>query len=166
MNSSTQAQTGHHSANALNFSIPLRVNSVSSSIKQPKMARKEKGMRPLYIPIAFGLILISPGFPLADQPDQHLIAIPSHPWFTEVLAASVVGWVIGKVKGYSGTQDWLEGYWEHPPGWAVWILDCAVFVGVGGFFGTGIYNPTSFLSAIAAGFTWPIGLGSLATKDQ
>jgi hypothetical protein len=109
--------------------------------------------------------LASPGLAMAAEPEMHLATIPSHPWFVEVTAASVVGWVIGKVKGFSGTRDWLEDYWPHPPGWIIWILDLIVFAVVGGFLGTGIYNPTSLVSAIAAGFTWPMGLGSLATRN-
>ena len=87
-----------------------------------------------------------------------------HPWFVEVLASSAVGWVIGLVKGFSGTKDWLVSYWPTAPPALVFVLDLIVFVGVGAYFGTGIYNPANFLAAMGAGLTWPIGLGSLVTK--
>lgn len=100
----------------------------------------------------------------SNEQVYHLLTMYQHPWFWDVLGASVVGWVVGMVKGFSGSKDWLQQYWKTPPGLVIFLLDCFVFAGVGSVFGTGIYNPTSFLAAIAAGFTWPIGLGSLATK--
>ena len=89
----------------------------------------------------------------------------SHPWFWEVLAASLVGWVLGKVKGFSSSKDWLEGYWPNPPLPVIFILDFIIFVIVGAYFGTGIYNPATFIAAIGAGLSWPVGLGALATKE-
>ena len=87
------------------------------------------------------------------------------PLFAEVMAASVVGWVLGLVKGFSGTKDWLQRYASSAPGFALFVGDLVVFVLVGAYFGTGIFRPTDFLQAVAAGLTWPIGLGALATKD-
>ena len=87
------------------------------------------------------------------------------PWFWEVLAASVVGWVVGMVKGFAGTRDWLSHYWTNSPKAVTFVLDLGVFVFVGAYFGTGIYMPTNFQAALAAGLSWPIGLGALATRE-
>ncbi|MBV9555428.1 MAG: hypothetical protein JO032_21830 [Alphaproteobacteria bacterium] len=100
-----------------------------------------------------------------EPPQYHLVNMHTHPWFWDVTAASVIGWVIGMVKGFSGTKDWLGSYWKNPNPFAIWLLDLIVFVVVGGYVGTGIYNPTTYQAAIAAGLSWPIGLGSLATKE-
>ena len=89
-----------------------------------------------------------------------------HPWFWTVMAASVVGWVLGIAKGFSGSDDWLDKYWPEKPRIVVFILDLLIFVLIGGYIGTGIYNPANFVAAIAAGLTWPIGLGALATKVE
>jgi len=88
------------------------------------------------------------------------------PWFYTVAAASFCGWILGAVKGFSTSADWLKRYTPHPPIIAVFVADLIVFVVAGAYFGTGIYNPTNFVSAIAAGLTWPIGLGALATTDR
>ena len=100
----------------------------------------------------------NPDPPLALQ-NMH-----EHPWFWTVVAASIVGWVLGMTKGFSGSDDWLEKYWPNKPRVAVLITDVIVFVLIGGYIGTGIYNPANFVAAIAAGITWPVGLGALATK--
>ena len=97
--------------------------------------------------------------------DLHLISMHTQPWFWEVLAASAVGWVIGLVKGFKTSKDWIEGYCNSPPLLVVFLLDLLIFIGVGAYFGTGIYNPESLLEAVAAGLTWPVGLGALATTD-
>jgi hypothetical protein len=94
----------------------------------------------------------------------HIKDMHKHPWFFEVLASSFVGWLIGQVKGFSSTKDWLAKYWPRTPLLVVFLLDLFVFVAVGAYFGTGIYNPENFLAALGAGLSWPIGLGSLATK--
>ena len=95
----------------------------------------------------------------------HLTHMHHQPWFWEVLAASVVGWVVGMVKGFAGTRDWLARYWSNSPKLVTFALDLVVFVFVGAYFGTGIYNPTDFQAALAAGLSWPIGLGALATRE-
>ena len=121
-----------------------------------------------YGALAFLGLTLSPGIALAansSEPIYHLLTMHTHPWFWDVMGASVVGWVVGIVKGFSGAKDWLERYWANPPRIVVWLLDLVIFVVVGAYFGTGIYNPTTFIAAIAAGLSWPIGLGSLATKD-
>lgn len=53
-----------------------------------------------------------------------------------------------------------------PPPILVFLADMLVFVVAGAYFGTGIYTPTTFVAAIAAGLTWPLGLGALATTDK
>jgi hypothetical protein len=90
----------------------------------------------------------------------------THPWFWEVLASSAVGWLLGLVKGFSGAKDWLATYWSKTPKAAILILDMLIFIGVGAYAGTGIYNPTSFFAAMGAGITWPVGLGAIATKPS
>lgn|SRR5262249_2989750 len=123
--------------------------------------------RTVFLLVLLAIALAAPPLCFAEPTDEtarHLKDMHHHPWFLEVLAASVTGWVIGLVKGFSGTKDWLAGYWPNPPRVLVFALDLIVFVGVGAYFGTGIYNPANFLAAVGAGLTWPIGLGSLATK--
>jgi len=120
-----------------------------------------------YWGLAFVIVALLPGTGFADtlQQQYHLANMHTHPWFWDVTAASVIGWVIGIVKGFSGSKDWLENYWQNPNPFAIWLLDLVIFVVVGGYIGTGIYNPTTYQAAIAAGLSWPIGLGSLATKE-
>jgi hypothetical protein len=88
----------------------------------------------------------------------------THPFFWDVMVASVVGWVLGMVKGFSSTKDWLTQYWPGAPKPAFFLLDMGVFVIVGAYFGTGIYDPSSFVAALGAGLTWPVGFGSLTAK--
>jgi len=95
----------------------------------------------------------------------HLHNMHKHPWFLEVMASSVVGWVLGLVKGFSGTKDWVEQYWTTPPKSLLFVADLVVFVVVGAYFGTGLFKPNEFLQALAAGITWPVGLGALASKS-
>lgn len=90
--------------------------------------------------------------------------IHNHTFFWTVMAASVVGWVLGMTKGFSTSSDWFKKYCASPPIYAVLVLDALIFVGVGAYIGTGIYNPATFVAALAAGITWPVGLGALATK--
>jgi hypothetical protein len=100
-----------------------------------------------------------------NAPAYHFGNMHQHPWFWDVVGASAIGWVIGIVKGFSGSKEWLDRYWPRAPLLVVWMLDFLVFVVVGGYLGTGIYNPMTFLAALSAGLSWPIGLGALATKD-
>jgi len=86
------------------------------------------------------------------------------PYFPEVMVASIFGWVLGQVKGFSGAKDWLERYWPNSPKPVLFVLDLTIFVVCGAFFGTGIYNPDSLQAALAAGVSWPVGLGALTTK--
>ena len=88
-----------------------------------------------------------------------------HPWFFEVMASSVVGWVLGTIKGFSSTADWLARYVPSKPIVLVFCLDVIVFVIVGGYFGTGIFQPHDFVSALGAGLSWPIGFGALANRE-
>ena len=88
----------------------------------------------------------------------------THPWFWEVLAGSAAGWLLGLVKGFSGARDWLENYWKTAPPLVLLLLDMLIFLGVGAYLGTGIYDPANFLAAMAAGVSWPVGLGALVTK--
>ena len=87
----------------------------------------------------------------------------THPFFWNVLAASTVGWLLGFVKGFSSTLDWLGKYMASPPRLLTFILDALIFVAVGAYLGTGLFSPDSFLEACAAGVTWPVVFGSLAT---
>ena len=118
--------------------------------------------------LLFVLSLHVPVFAQAPSPvvaDYHFRDMHTQPWFWDVLAASAVGWVIGIVKGFSTSGDWIRRYWSQPPLVVIFALDLIVFVVVGAYFGTGIYNPRGFLAALAAGLSWPVGLGALATKD-
>jgi hypothetical protein len=118
--------------------------------------------------LSLGACLVA-GYVLAQEPDTtktiHLNHMHRQPWFLEVLVSSLVGWVVGMVKGFAGTRDWLARYWTNSPKVVTFVLDFLVFVFVGAYFGTGIYNPTNFQAALAAGLSWPIGLGALATTE-
>jgi hypothetical protein len=98
-------------------------------------------------------------------PIIHIPQMHQHPFFVDVMASSVVGWVLGRVRGFSGIQDWLGRYWKDVPRFIIFLGDVCVFVAVGAYFGTAIYDPKSLWAAIAAGLSWPIGLGALATRD-
>ena len=118
--------------------------------------------------IALLLMLFAPILCAAQgsrvDPGSHLLDMPHHQFFPEVLAASVVGWIVGLVKGFDTSKNWLKTYWPTAPLFILFILDLFIFVVVGGYFGTGIYNPQNFLAALAAGLSWPVGLGALTTK--
>jgi hypothetical protein len=101
-----------------------------------------------------------------EKPVYRIANMHTHPWFWEVLVSSAVGWVLGLVKGFSGAKDWLATYIASNSKFLVLVLDMLIFIGVGSYFGTAIYEPTSFLAAMCAGLTWPIGLGSLATRQS
>jgi hypothetical protein len=88
----------------------------------------------------------------------------SQPFFWDVMIASVVGWVLGMVKGFSGSKDWLEKYWVNAPKLALFALDFLVFVLCGAYIGTGIYHPESFVAALGPGLSWPVAFGALASK--
>lgn len=88
-----------------------------------------------------------------------------HPWFYVVLGASTVGWLLGTVKGFHSSAGWVGQYWAGPPKALVFLVDLVVFVGIGGYFGTGIFDPSSFPEAVAAGLCWPVGFGALARRD-
>lgn len=90
--------------------------------------------------------------------------IHNHTFFWTVLASSIVGWVLGMTKGFSTSRDWLQKYWKTPHILAVLLMDALIFIVVGAYIGTGIYNPATFVAALAAGITWPVGLGALTTK--
>jgi hypothetical protein len=102
--------------------------------------------------------------PAPEHTARHVTEMHKHPWFWDVLIASIVGWVLGVVKGFTGSADWLKNYWPKVPVLVIFALDLVMFVIVGAYFGTGIYNPENVLEALAAGLSWPIGFGSLATR--
>src|SRR5687767_12976460 len=95
----------------------------------------------------------------------NLRTMHQHPWFFEVMASSVAGWLLGTIKGFSTSADWLARYLPSRPVVVVFAIDVVVFVIFGAYFGTGIFQPHDFVSALAAGLSWPIGLGALASKD-
>ena len=97
-------------------------------------------------------------------PVYHLENMHHHPWFWDVAIASTVGWMLGMVKGFSGSREWLERYWPNPPSLVIGILDFVIYAVVGGYFGTGIYNPQDLVAAMAAGLSWPVGFGALVSK--
>jgi len=101
---------------------------------------------------------------LPSSPAVHFLGMWKHPYFYEVMVASVFGWVLGLVKGFSGAKDWLDQYWPSRPAVIIFLLDLLIFVVCGAFFGTGIYDPRTMQAALAAGLSWPVGLGALATK--
>lgn len=98
-----------------------------------------------------------------------LWTIHQHPNFYAVMLASMVGWILGITKGFSSSRDWLGNYVENSHWLVVFVLDAVLFVLVGAYIGTGIYEPTSIVAALGAGITWPVALGALASpppEDQ
>jgi len=87
------------------------------------------------------------------------------PFFLTVLFASAGGWVLGLVKGFSTSKNWLEGIGLPSPPLLVFFLDIFIFVGGGAYFGTGFYDPKTFQAALAAGLTWPVSLGAFGTTS-
>ncbi len=82
------------------------------------------------------------------------------------MVASLLGWVLGMVKGFDSSKDWLEKYCKTAPKALLFIIDLLIFVLVGAYVGTGLYQPTTFAAALAAGLSWPVGLGALASKPR
>ena len=115
--------------------------------------------------IATGAVWADPSNGGAN-PGHPIQLMHQDPWFITVAAASMAGWILGAVKGFSTSADWLRKYIAKPPVLLVFFSDLFLFVVAGAYLGTGIYTPTNFVSAIAAGLTWPIGLGALATSDR
>lgn len=85
-------------------------------------------------------------------------------FFFDVMMASIIGWIIGITKGFSSSRQWLSNYLKNTPVVVVFILDLLIFVVVGAYVGTGVYQPTNFVAALGAGITWPVALGTLASK--
>lgn len=93
-----------------------------------------------------------------------ILSMHHQPSFWDVMGASVVGWVLGMVKGFTGSKDWLDHYWTNAPKPVLFVLDLLVFVLCRAYVGTGIYHPDSFVAALGAGLSWPVAFGALATK--
>lgn len=99
------------------------------------------------------------GAPPVDIPTIH-----KQPFFWTVMVASLVGWVLGMVKGFDGAKDWLAKYSSKPPKWALFFIDLIIFVVFGTYIGTGLYQPATFTAALGAGLSWPVALGALVSK--
>ncbi len=96
----------------------------------------------------------------------HLSNMHTQPFFWDVMGSSAVGWVMGLVKGFSGTRDWILRYWPSAPPIITLLLDLFVFVVVGAYFGTGIFDPNKFVAAASAGLSWPLAFGGLTTSES
>jgi hypothetical protein len=90
--------------------------------------------------------------------------IHRQPFFWTVMVASLLGWVLGMVKGFDSSKDWLAKYWSRVPKPLLFLVDLIIFVVVGAYVGTGLSQPATFSAALAAGLTWPVALGALASK--
>src|ERR1017187_565538 len=101
-----------------------------------------------------------PGKPILDIPNIH-----KQPFFWTVMVASVLGWILGMVKGFDSSKDWLAKYLKKVPMFLLFCTDLLIFVVIGAYVGTGLYQPTTFSAALAAGLTWPVALGALASKS-
>jgi len=136
----------------------------------PELYRKvRKAAAPLLVLLILCLLAASTGISWADTTTDGglpIQQIPRDPWFFTVAAASAAGWILGAVRGFSTSADWLKKYLKNPPIALVFMADLLVFVVVGAFLGTGIYTPKTFVAAIAAGLTWPIGVGALVTSAR
>ncbi len=129
------------------------------------MVRLRKSLIYVLLFMFIGLTRFSYGQEETDRV-YNMTNMHKHPWFWDVMVASVVGWVLGRVKGFSTSKDWLNKYWPNSSLPVLFFLDMILFVGVGAYFGTGIYNPDTFVEALAAGLSWPVSLGALATGDK
>jgi hypothetical protein len=90
--------------------------------------------------------------------------IHRQPFFWTVMVASLIGWVLGMVKGFDSSKDWLAKYMKRVPSPLLFLVDLVIFVVVGAYVGTGLSQPATFSAALAAGLTWPVALGALASK--
>src|SRR5688500_9234430 len=97
--------------------------------------------------------------------DYNFGNLHEHPHFWTVMIVSLAGWVTGMAKGFSTSKEWLLQYFPTAPRVAIFVFDLIIFVFIGGYFGSGIYDPQNFYAAAAAGFTWPLALGALTTKE-
>jgi hypothetical protein len=100
-------------------------------------------------------------------PEKQPMDIPNihkQPFFWTVMVASLLGWVLGMVKGFDGSKDWLTKYWSAAPRPFLFGIDLLIFVVVGAYVGTGLYQPSSFTAALGAGLSWPVALGALVSK--
>src|ERR1051326_886643 len=93
------------------------------------------------------------------------LELHTHKYFPVVCVASLVGWMLGLGKGFSTSADWLRRYSRKPHRLVVGIVDFFVFVVAGAYIGTGIFMPETFVSAAAAGLTWPVAFGALTTRE-
>jgi hypothetical protein len=61
------------------------------------------------VPVVLGLLVASrfaeadSGTATVPTVTYHLGNMHTHPWFWDVMGSSAVGWVMGLVKGFSGT---------------------------------------------------------------
>jgi hypothetical protein len=102
-----------------------------------------------------------------STPDKQPMDIPNihkQPFFWTVMVASLLGWVLGMVKGFDGSKDWLTKYWSAAPKPCLFGIDLLIFVIVGAYVGTGLYQPATFTAALGAGLSWPVALGALVSK--
>jgi hypothetical protein len=97
--------------------------------------------------------------PPVDIPNIH-----QQPFFWTVMMASLLGWVLGMVKGFEGSKDWLSKYWPSSPKPLLFAIDFLIFVVFGAYIGVGLYQPANFTAALGAGLAWPVGLGALVSK--
>lgn len=95
-----------------------------------------------------------------------LATIHQQPFFFEVMMASIIGWIVGITKGFSTSRSWFTTYLKDAPVLAIFGLDLLIFVVVGAYVGTGVYQPSNFVAALGAGITWPLALGTLASKPS
>lgn len=105
---------------------------------------------------------------IVKTPEILLKNIHQQPYFLEVLASSLVSWVTGLTKGFKSSKDWLSKYFGvgKTPTFLIFIFDFIIYTIVGAYFGTGIYQPDNFIGAIAAGTSWPLGLGALSSDTN
>ena len=99
-----------------------------------------------------------------ERPPIDIPTIHRQPFFWTVMGASFLGWALGMVKGFEGSKEWLNRYWPTAPRQVLFVLDFAIFVVVGAYVGTGLYQPANFTAALGAGLTWPVALGALASR--
>jgi len=99
--------------------------------------------------------------PVIPGQEYHVWNLHRHPWFWEVLASAVMGWLLSIVKGFAGTEGFYNHYFSNTPNGVIMLSDLICLVVAGAYFGTAIYNPQNVVAAIAAGLNWPVGLNAL-----
>lgn len=82
------------------------------------------------------------------------------------VVGALVGWLIGCIKGFKSSADWISSYDLDAHRLIPLFLDSIIYVIVGPIIGIVIHNPASPISGLVAGITWPVMLGGLTAEKS